>query len=96
MIDATSCITEAGVLFACFLWACSLAFVRNKFACPLKSGAKVQIFLLRLLAFFALGYAVQTSLVWPAVPSIALCIMLVSLNSIVLALAISLIPPQKK
>lgn len=96
MIDTLVCITEGAVLLACLLWSCSLAFVRNKLAYPLKSGATTQVILLRLAALVVLAYAVQTSLPWSVVASMALCIMLVSLNSIVLALIVSLLPTPKK
>ena len=96
MVDTPTCITEVAVLLACLLWSCSLAFVRNKLARPLKSGATAQVILLRLAALGALVYAVQTSWVWSIVASMALCIMLVSLNSIVLALLVNLLPAQKK
>lgn len=95
MTDTAFCVTEAAILAACVLWACSLVFIRNKCGWPLQTGAKKQVILLRLAAVLALTFAFQTSLSWSVVPAIALCIMLLSLNSIVLSFVLSLYPFKK-
>lgn len=95
MTDTAFYVTEAAILAACVLWACSLVFIRNKYGWPLQPGAKKQIILLRLAAMAAFAFALQSSLSWSVVPAIALCIMLVSLNSIMLSFVISLRPSKK-
>lgn len=86
MTDTVFCLTEVTVFAACIIWACSLAFVRNKLGLWKGTAQKSQIMALRLTALLVMACAVKISLSIPPVPALAMCVMLLSLNSIIVSL----------
>ena len=86
MTDTILGLTEVTVFAACIIWACSLAFVRNKLGLWKGAAHKRQIVILRLTALLVLACAVKISLNIPPVPALAMCVMLLSLNSIIVSL----------
>lgn len=95
MTDSAFIWAEAAILAACLLWACSLAFIRNQYGWSIPPGAKKQIMLFRLAAVVAFACALRVCLNWAVVPGLALCVMLLSLNSIMLAFVIGLRSSKK-
>lgn len=82
MTDTKLLETEIAIFMACALWACGLAFIRKKFSLKINS---FQTTLLRLAALALLGIGLKIAVPWGVMPACALCIMLVSTNSIILA-----------
>lgn len=95
MTDTVLCLTEATIFASCLIWACSLTFVRNKFGLQATPTTKKQIIVLRLLALVVFGRAVKISLANSAIPDIAICIMLLSINSIIIALLLCFIEKKR-
>ncbi|WP_338331266.1 hypothetical protein [Acetobacter sp. LMG 32666] len=86
MTDTVFCLTEATIFASCLIWSCSLAFVRSRFGLRTTSATQKQVIVLRLVALVIFGLAVKISLSASIVPDIAICIMLLSINSIIIAL----------
>jgi hypothetical protein len=85
MTETVLGLTESIIVAACMLWACSLAFVRNRLGFTRSLLPKNQSVALRLFALITFGCAIKVSLAAPAVPALAVCIMLLSVNSVIFA-----------
>lgn len=85
MTETVLGLTESIIVAACMLWACSLAFVRNRLGFTRSLLPKNQSVALRLFALITFSCAIKVSLAAPAAPALAVCIMLLSVNSVIFA-----------